>query len=82
MLRLTIFVAIIGQAILMTCAGKIPISHFKTLLYREPPVPEPKSIQSPVEEYVEQNVDNFDPNNDATYQMVMCRLRKLFTFDL
>lgn len=71
MLRLPVYVAIIAQAILMTCAIKIPISHFKTLLNREPPIPEAKSPRIPQLEYIEQKVDNFDPNNDATYQMVI-----------
>lgn len=72
MVRLIVFVSIIGQVILMANAAKIPISHFKTLLHREPPIPEAQSPRIPVLEYVEQNVDNFNPANDDTYQMV-CR---------
>lgn len=72
MTRLTIlFVTIIGTSILIASAAKIPISHFKTLIYREPPLRSRTiSPQAPVLEFIEQNVDNFNPNNDATYRMV------------
>lgn len=70
MVRLAIIVAVIGQAIVMASAGKIPLSHFKTQIYREPPIPEAKSIKAVELEYIEQRVDNFDPTNDATWQMV------------
>lgn len=70
MLRVAVILAIFGQVITIACAAKIPIGHFKTRLYREPPIPEQKSTLAPVLEYIEQNVDNFDPANDATYQMV------------
>ncbi len=69
-MRSIIFLAIIGHAISMGCATRIPIGHFKTLLHREPPISEAKTPRIPVQEYLEQRVDNFDPNNDATYQMV------------
>lgn len=78
MSRITIlFLALIGHSILVASAAKIPISHFKTLLYREPPLlSETISPQAPVLEYIEQNVDNFNPTNDATYRMV-CRPRNV-----
>lgn len=72
MLRLAIsFVAIIGPVILTASAANVPISQFKTLLYREPPIlSDAISPQAPVLEYIDQNVDNFNPNNEATYRMV------------
>lgn len=74
MLRVTIVVLILVQAISMACAAKIPLSRFKSRVYREPPVSGDargeQSIQAPVLEYLEQNLDNFDPTNDATWQMV------------
>lgn len=70
MFRAAIIVAILGQVITIACAAKIPIGQFKTRIYREPPIPEQKGTLAPVLEYIEQNVDNFDPTNDATYQMV------------
>lgn len=72
MLRLDIlFVAIIGPVILTALAANVPISQFKTLLYREPPIlSDAISPQAPVLEYIDQNVDNFNPNNEATYRMV------------
>ncbi|XP_037029560.1 thymus-specific serine protease-like [Bradysia coprophila] len=80
MLRLTIlFATVIGPAILMASAEKIPIGKFKTLLYREPPISsEAISPQAPVLEYIEQNVDNFNPNNDDTYQMRYYRNDEFF----
>lgn len=70
MLRLALLVVVIGQAILWTCAVRIPISQFKTHLHREPPISEAKTPRVPRLEYIEQRVDNFDPNNEATFQMV------------
>lgn len=70
-MRTVIFLVLIGQAILMASAIKIPINHFNKLLHRGPPIPEAKTPRMPVLEYIEQRVDNFDPNNDATYQMVI-----------
>lgn len=70
MMRTAIFVALIGHAVFMASATKIPISHFNKLLHREPPIPVAKTPRIPVLEHIEQKVDNFDPTNDATYQMV------------
>lgn len=70
MLRKVILVVILMQAISITWAVKIPITQFKNRIYREPPIPEAKTPRVPELEYIEQNVDNFDPTNDATYQMV------------
>lgn len=70
MFRLAIIVLIFVQALSITCAAKIPVSQFKNRIYREPPIPEAKTPRIPELEYIEQKVDNFDPTNDATYQMV------------
>ncbi|KAJ6639188.1 putative serine protease K12H4.7 [Pseudolycoriella hygida] len=69
-MRVPILLAVIGQVICFVCSAKIPVSHFKNLLYREPPVPEPKTPRLPELEYVEQRLDNFNSNNEATFQMV------------
>lgn len=66
MLRLLIIVAIIGQAFTV----KIPLSQLRNQVHREPPIPEQQSIADVELEYVEQRVDNFDPTNNATWQMV------------
>ncbi|XP_037040840.1 putative serine protease K12H4.7 [Bradysia coprophila] len=79
MSRIAIILAIIGHSILMASAAKIPISHFKTLLFREPPLlSQTIRPQAPVLEYIEQNVDNFNPNNDATYRMRYYRNDEFF----
>lgn len=66
MFRLMFIVAIVGHA----CSIKIPLSQFKAEIYREPPVYGPIKTTAVELEYVEQRVDNFDPTNDATWQMV------------
>lgn len=66
MLRLIVIVAIIGQAF----AVKIPLSQLRGQAFREPYIPEQQSIADVELEYVEQRLDNFDPTNDATWQMV------------
>lgn len=75
MLRLALCVAVIGQAVLLACAAKIPASEFRARLYREPPLKDDViSPLSPVLETVEMRVDNFNPNNDATFQMVRMKM--------
>lgn len=66
MLRLIFIVAIVGQGF----AVKIPLTQFKTEIYREPPIYGPIRTTAVELEYVEQRLDNFDPTNDATWQMV------------
>lgn len=70
MFRVAIIAAFLVQVISVALAVKIPVSQFNSRIYREPPIPDAKSPRVPVLEYVEQDVDNFDPNNDATYRMV------------
>lgn len=66
MLRWIFLVAIVAP----TYAIKIPLTQFKTEIHREPPIYGPIRTTTVELEYVEQRVDNFDPTNYATWQMV------------
>lgn len=63
---LLLLVAIVGPVYTI----KIPLTHLKSKIYREPPIYGPIRTTAVELEYVEQRVDNFDPTNDATWQMV------------
>jgi len=76
MFRLLIIVAVIGPAL----TTKIPLRHFKTQINREPEIISNMKSTAAVElEYIEQQVDNFDPTNDATWQMRYYRNDEFFT---
>jgi len=75
MLCLVVIIAVIGQA----CAVKIPISHLKTRIYREPPIIYDQQSTAAVElEYIQQRLDNFDPTNNGTWQMRYYRNDEFF----
>lgn len=72
MIRLLIFSIAILQTVVSSNTDKIKISlseivstgqHEPTNLMR-------KSSRIPVMEFIEQSLDNFNPNNDVTWQMV------------
>lgn len=67
MLRWTLIVSIIVGQVL---GIKIPSAQFKAELHREPPIYGPIRTTAVEQEYVEQRLDNFDPTNNATWQMV------------
>lgn len=78
MIRLLIFSIAIFQTVVSSNADKIKISlselvstsqHGPTNFVR-------KSSRIPVMEFIEQRLDNFDPNNDDTWQMVTLKAVK------
>lgn len=56
----------VWQILLFASAHKFVGGSF----FSEPPVPEQKSNRSPELEFVTQRLDNFDPTNNETWQMV------------
>ncbi len=77
MLQWILIAAVVGQA----CGIKIPLNQFKAEVYREPPIYGPIRTTAVELEYVEQRVDNFDPTNDATWQMVKLIVVELLKLD-
>ncbi|XP_037044551.1 putative serine protease K12H4.7 [Bradysia coprophila] len=74
MLRWLFILAIVGRA----CTIRIPLIQFKSEVYREPLIDGPIRTTAVELEYVEQRVDNFDPTNDATWQMRYYRNDEFF----
>lgn len=53
------------------CETPIQINDKNLFGFREPPVPKSKSLTFNVkQEWIDQRVDNFDPQNGETYKMV------------
>lgn len=66
MLRWIFVLAIVARV----CAIRVPLIQLKSEVHREPFIDGPIQTTDVETEYVEQRVDNFDPTNDATWQMV------------
>lgn len=62
--------AVAVLAITSTDAIFIPRHHIRTL-YEAPPLPERNSNRVLDTQWIDQRIDNFDPQNEATYRMVM-----------